>query len=124
VKEKEVSLKDLAKEKFILFAYADNPKLYSDILGWCREAGFVPNLAEEASTRILAVNQVAAGLGITFLSENLAHYCGDGTAFRLLKQPRAMMQFYLAEAGDSKNPAVQELKKTMKTKCPAMFRGA
>ncbi len=116
-KQKEIALKDLAKEKFILFAYVDNPKLYSDILGWCREAGFVPSLAEEASTRILAVNQVAAGLGITFLSEHLAHYCGEGTVFRLLKQPRAMIHFYLAEAQNSANPAVQELKKQMKVKC-------
>lgn len=108
---KEVLLKDFAFEKFILFAYQDNPQFYSDILGWCQSSGFVPQLAEEAPTRILAVNQVAAGMGITFLSEHLAHYCGAGTVFRLIKKPRALMRFYMVEVGSGKNPVVQELKK-------------
>jgi DNA-binding transcriptional LysR family regulator len=114
VMRKEIALKDLAAEKFILFAYEDNPRLYSDILAWCKEAGFVPHLVEEASTRILAVNQVAAGLGITFLSEHLAHYCAVGTVFRLLKQPRAVMRFYLIEPAHPVNPAVQNVKKLLK----------
>jgi len=111
--KKEIMLKDLAMENFILFSYAGNPKLYSDILGWCRESGFVPNLAAEAGTRIMAVNQVAAGMGVTFLSEHLAHYCGAGTIFRLLKKPRAMMQFYLIENSETQSPVRQELKKLL-----------
>jgi LysR family transcriptional regulator, benzoate and cis,cis-muconate-responsive activator of ben and cat genes len=115
--EREVSLKHLARERFILFAYEDNPKLYSDILSWCRGAGFVPQLTDEASTRILAVNQVAAGLGVTFLSEHLSHYCGEGTVFRMLK-PTVKMQFYLVESENLSNPAVQELKMLVKGKNP------
>ena len=44
--KKEISLAQLAREKFILFPYAANPKLYSDILDSCRQAGFVPEVVE------------------------------------------------------------------------------
>jgi LysR family transcriptional regulator, benzoate and cis,cis-muconate-responsive activator of ben and cat genes len=111
VKRKEIRLAHLADENFILFPYKDNPKLYTDILHWCREEGFVPKQSEEAASRILAVSQVAAGLGVTFLSEHLAHYCGKGTVFRLLKNRQARMHFYLIETRGKTNPAVQEVKK-------------
>ncbi|NJK92853.1 MAG: LysR family transcriptional regulator [Blastochloris sp.] len=112
---RQLALKDLRAERFILFPYADNPAFYTDILGWCREAGFVPTLAEEATSRTLAVSQVAAGMGVTFLSEHLSHICGVGTVFKLLHKPRATMSFYVAERSGERNPAVLGLLELLRT---------
>jgi DNA-binding transcriptional LysR family regulator len=112
-KKKRVSLADLAKETFILFPYRDNPRLYTDILAACNTSGFTPNKIEEADTRILAVNMVAAGLGVALLSEHLAHYCGQGTIFRRLQAPHPRIQFYLIEPDSSPAPAVQGLRRLL-----------
>jgi DNA-binding transcriptional LysR family regulator len=114
VNKKEISLSALKKEKFILFLYQDNPSLYSDIMTSCQKAGFAPQVIEEAPSRILAVNMVAAGLGVTFLSENLSYYCNKGALFKPLKNPRPSMQYHLIEPEKGNNPCVKELKKIVK----------
>jgi len=110
---REIAFASLAWEKFILFPYGSNPKLYSDLLAHCRQAGFAPQIVEESASWILAVNLVAAGVGLCFLSEPLRHYCAEGTVFRLLKEPRSRIEFYLAEAEPGDNPCVGELKKLL-----------
>jgi len=110
---KEIALSKLAREKFILFPYQDNPSLYSDIMSSCQKAGFAPQVIEEAQSRVLAVNMVAAGLGVTFLSENLSYYCNKGAIFKPLKNPRPSMQYHLIEPEKGNNPCVKELKKIL-----------
>jgi DNA-binding transcriptional LysR family regulator len=112
--KRPLSLAALAEEPFILFPYRDNPRLYTDILAACSQSGFTPRNIVEADTRILAVNMVAAGLGIALLSEHLAHYCGKGTVFKSLKPPRPRIQFYLIEPESGSLPAVRELKRHLK----------
>jgi DNA-binding transcriptional LysR family regulator len=107
---REVRLSALADEGFILFPYAANPKLHADLMAACRDAGFTPRVVEEADTRILAVNLVAAGLGISFLGVHLAHLCGSGTVFRPLKRPRPSMQFHLIEPARQAHPVLGEMK--------------
>ncbi len=110
---KQIALSKLSREKFILFPYQDNPSLYSDIMSSCKVAGFAPQVVEEAQSRILAVNMVAAGLGVTFLSENLSYYCNKGAIFKPLKNPRPSMQYHLIEPEKDNNPCVKELKKIL-----------
>ncbi|MDD5261101.1 MAG: LysR family transcriptional regulator [Methylacidiphilales bacterium] len=110
---KEIALARLAREKFILFPYAANPKLYSEILSSCARAGFEPGVVEEASSWILAVNMVAAGVGISFLSRRLSRYCGVGTVFRPLKKPRPYIHFYLVEPAQGASPVLKELKRIL-----------
>lgn len=112
--KKEIRLSTLSQENFILFPYQDNPSLYSDILSSCQKAGFAPQIMEEAQSRILAVNMVAAGLGVTFLSENLAYYCNNGAVFKPLRSPKPSMGYHLIEPDQSSNPCVKELKKILK----------
>jgi DNA-binding transcriptional LysR family regulator len=108
---KQLALSDLRSERFVLFPYRANPALYTELLGCCREAGFSPREIVEADTRILAVNMVAAGLGVSFLSEHLAHYCGEGTVFRRLKRPAPLMHYYLIEPKGRVHPVLPELKR-------------
>jgi DNA-binding transcriptional LysR family regulator len=110
VKRREVPLKLLAEEGFILFPYAANPRLHLDLMSACREAGFAPRVVEEADTRILAVNLVAAGVGISFLGVHLAHVCGSGTVFKPLRAPRPVMHFHLIEQRAHAHPVVGKIK--------------
>jgi len=112
---REVALRMLAGEAFILFPYAANPRLHTDLMAACRSEGFAPRVVEEAGTRILAVNLVAAGLGVSFLGVHLAHLCGAGTVFRRLKAPRPVMQFHLVEPADFPHPALEVMKRFLKS---------
>jgi DNA-binding transcriptional LysR family regulator len=110
---REVALKDLAGEGFILFPYTANPRLHADLVAACRAAGFTPRVVEEAGTLILAVNLVAAGLGVSFLGAHSAHVCGVGTVFRRLKAPRPMMRFHLIEPAAHPHPVLGEVKRLL-----------
>ena len=111
---REVALKDLSGDGFILFPYEANPRLHADLMAACRSAGFTPRVVEEADTRILAVSLVAAGLGVSFLGAHLAHVCGVGTVFRPIKGPRPEMRFHLIEPLAQPHPAVLEMKRLLR----------
>ncbi len=107
--QQQVSLKHLSAESFILFPYADNPRLYTDILLACQQSGFTPRHIEESDSRILAVNMVVAGLGVALLSEKLSHYCTEGAVFRPLRQPRPEIHFYLIQRAGQGNQLTEKL---------------
>lgn len=113
VKRKQISLKSLKEETFILFPYADNPQLYADILMACQQSGFIPRYIEESDSRILAVNMVVAGLGVALLSEKLSHYCTEGAVFRPLNQPRPEIHFYLIQPSGQRSPLMNQLQQWM-----------
>jgi len=108
-KSKTVALAKLSNESFILFPYKDNPQLFSDILGACREAGFTPRQVEEVDSRMLAVNLVMAGQGITLLSEKLAPFCPGGVVFRPLVRPAPLIHYYTISPKNNPHPLVDRL---------------
>lgn len=111
--QKTVSLKRLKNETFILFPYADNPQLHTDIMLACQQSGFTPRHIVESDSRIMAVNMVVSGMGIALLSEKLAHYCTEGAVFRPLQQPRPEIHFYLIQSEGKNLPLLKQLCKWM-----------
>lgn len=105
-KTKTIALAKLSEEPFILFPYKDNPQLFSDILRACREAGFTPREVEEVDSRMLAVNLVMAGQGITLLSEKLSPFCPDGVVFRPLKRPAPFIHYYMIRPKVNPHPLI------------------
>jgi len=113
VRQKQVSLGSIKQETFILFPYADNPRLYTDILIACQHSGFTPRHIEESDSRVLAVNMVVSGLGVALLSEKLAHYCREGAVFRPLVKPRPEIHFYLIQPSGQHHSLIQKLQQWM-----------
>ena len=111
--KRQISLKSIRDETFILFPYRGNPRLYTDILLACQQSGFTPRHIEESDSRILAVNMVVSGLGVALLSEKLAHYCREGSVFRPLTQPRPEIRFYLIQPRGQQHPVIRQLQKWM-----------
>lgn len=107
-RQRQISLGRLREETFILFPYADNPQLYTDILIACQQSGFTPRQIEESDSRIVAVNRVVAGLGIALLSEKLSHYCTRGTVFLPLSRPRPEIHFFLIQPKRSQSRLLKQ----------------
>jgi DNA-binding transcriptional LysR family regulator len=59
------TLRQLKGEPFVFFARELGPYFYDEVMGYCRKAGFVPVVAEEARQWSSVVSLVAAGMGVS-----------------------------------------------------------
>lgn len=81
-----LSLSDFATASFILYRRQAGPGLFDAIIGACRQAGFSPNIVQEAPQIVSTLNLVAAGLGISIVPASLANMAIPGIVFRTLKK--------------------------------------
>jgi DNA-binding transcriptional LysR family regulator len=66
-KRRRISLAELAEDDFVLYSEASGPSVYGRIVGYCRDAGFVPRIVQEGVDVQTIVSLVAAGLGVSLL---------------------------------------------------------
>jgi DNA-binding transcriptional LysR family regulator len=87
----------LAKEPFVLRASGAHSGYYEQIYQCCAQAGFFPQIAQEAKEAATILGLVAAGLGVTILPASLSAIAVSGVAWRELKsQSQATSQVLLA----------------------------
>jgi len=64
---RRVSVRDLAREPFVLFPPDLAPGLHRQVMTICREAGFAPEVVEESRELYTSVSLVEAGIGVSIL---------------------------------------------------------
>lgn len=62
----------LAHEPFVMFPRSNGTALYDEVTRACREAGFEPQIAQQAPQLSSVVNLVAAGLGVAIVPAAIA----------------------------------------------------
>jgi DNA-binding transcriptional LysR family regulator len=62
-----VTVRDLAREPFVLFPQELAPGLHRQVMTLCRDAGFVPEVVEESRELYTSVSLVEAGIGVSIL---------------------------------------------------------
>lgn len=70
-KRSSIMLEDLATEPFVLGTAQDWEHYYSYLFPLCRQAGFVPNVVQEAFNSAGILGLVACGVGVTVLTESV-----------------------------------------------------
>ena len=85
-KEAQVSLQSLASEAFVIFPRTLAPGLYDQIISLCQQAGFSPNVMQEAIQMQTIVSLVAAELGIAIVPGSLQNLQRTGVVYRALKE--------------------------------------
>ncbi|MEL6136376.1 MAG: LysR family transcriptional regulator [Cyanobacteria bacterium J06628_6] len=107
----QISIKQLAKESFILFPREVGPNLYASILRLCAEAGFVPRVAQEVTPQPTMIGMVAAGMGIALVSASLQQIGRTGVVYRELVEPAPTLELAIAwkaaAPGPSQRPVLQ-----------------
>ena len=68
---KEVDLRDLEAESFILYPRAVRPGLADAVVAACERAGFAPHIAQYAPQLSSTINLVAASLGISIVPQSM-----------------------------------------------------
>ncbi|MBN8928190.1 MAG: hypothetical protein BGO51_26830 [Rhodospirillales bacterium 69-11] len=83
---RRVALAALAGEPFLLVRAAAGPSFRTRLLGFCREAGFAPVVAQEAGEWSTVAGLVSAGLGVALAPASVARINLPGMVHRPLVQ--------------------------------------
>jgi DNA-binding transcriptional LysR family regulator len=92
----EVVLEDLADERFVLFPRWMRPALYDVLTGMFREAGYVPNVVQEAQTKQTMVGLAAAGVGVVIVNASVSRLRRPGLVYKEIAQSDAKVATALA----------------------------
>jgi DNA-binding transcriptional LysR family regulator len=82
---KQLRLSDLAREKFILLTRVGSPFHYDWLMRLCHEAGFHPDIVQEAEFAQTAVELVAAGYGVSLFPATAQSRARDDVVFTVLR---------------------------------------
>jgi DNA-binding transcriptional LysR family regulator len=84
---KNVRLRDLAHEPFILF-HQPSPSSYgSYLVRVCQDAGFTPRMVQRVGEVQTAISLVSAGIGITLVPSLVQNFQREGVVFKTLTNP-------------------------------------
>jgi DNA-binding transcriptional LysR family regulator len=103
---RRLALASLAREPFILFPRQSGVGLYDQIVGFCRDAGFVPRVAQEAILMPTIVSLVATGMGVALVPASLRHMQRTGVVYRPLSETSPLIEMGLAWREGDEEPAV------------------
>ena len=96
-------LADLADEPFVLWPMAEGRGFHLRVVRLCAEAGFAPNVVQEAHGMHAVLSLVAVGAGVSVVPESMAGFRADRVAYRRMKAAGAAFELCFATAGP--NPA-------------------
>ncbi|MDX2242588.1 MAG: LysR family transcriptional regulator [Leptolyngbyaceae cyanobacterium bins.302] len=88
----QVSVKSLAQEAFILFPRIVAPGLHDQILSVCLQAGFNPQIAQEAIQMQTIVSLVAAEMGVAIVPLSLQNLQRQGVVYKPLQELTPMVE--------------------------------
>jgi DNA-binding transcriptional LysR family regulator len=103
----QIPIVALAPYPLMIHPRAEGPVLYDGFLQICEAAGFQPQIAQESISLQTRVCFVAAGLGITFVSERLQFLVGPNVVCRPLADCPIRLQFAAAWRKNSTSPTLR-----------------
>ncbi|NJL55010.1 LysR family transcriptional regulator [bacterium] len=106
----------LANESFIIHPRHEGPILYDGFIQICQAVGFHPKIVKESISLQTRICLVAAGLGITFVPENLQFLVGSEVVCKALQDCPICLKFAAAWRQNSISPTLREFLKIMREK--------
>jgi DNA-binding transcriptional LysR family regulator len=109
-----LSLKKLARERFVLVSRESSPSLFGKILALCSGAGFSPQIVATAAVWSSVALLVEAGEGVAILPSNLEHGASKNLTFCPLTNPGAAIGLVIAWAAQREGPVLQAFLKLVR----------
>jgi DNA-binding transcriptional LysR family regulator len=110
----EVPVQELEHEGWILFPRLLSPGLHDYLLGICRKAGFTPRVVQEARVGHTIVGLVAAGLGITLITESLKHWGRSDVVYKPLQAATVWLPMSIGWRKDERAQTVHSFLKIVR----------
>jgi DNA-binding transcriptional LysR family regulator len=92
----KIQVSDLVDEEFIMPLHQVQSGLAEQIYILCSQAGFVPNVAQEAIFMVTILGMVAGGMGISILPSSVQSLQRDGVVYRPILEQTTMTQLTAA----------------------------
>lgn len=107
-KRPEIDLAEVAGEPFVHFPREVAPTLYDQVIGICRDVGFMPLVAQEASEWLTIVGLVEAGLGVSLVPSSFRRLGWGDVQYRPLKKVRTLTSVALCYKAKSLSPPAEQ----------------
>jgi DNA-binding transcriptional LysR family regulator len=108
LKYEQIPLSAFASERLIIHPRVEGPVIYDGLIEICQQFGFQPKIVQESISMQTRVCLVAAGIGITFVSESLQSLVGMNVVCRVLADCPIKLRFAAAWRQDYTSPTLQE----------------
>lgn len=106
-----ISLDKLAHDPFVLFERQQSPLFHSRIISMCEAAGFVPQVAQQATQIHTVVGLVGAGMGVAIVPEVAKNLGLPNVTFAQIANAPAGVDMCLAWRKNHPSPAIQSFTK-------------
>ena len=94
--QSDLSLAELADEAFVLWPMAEGCGFHLQVIRLCAEAGFVPQVTQEAHGMHAVLSLVAVGAGVAIVPESMKQFRPDQIAYCPIAEPEADFALRLA----------------------------
>lgn len=113
-KKRQLTLMDLADEPWIMFPARQGPGLHARIMASCVQAGFTPNIRQEAIQMETIVNLVGCGIGVALVPSSLASPASKNVSFSVISGPGTPVGYARAMAYGASSPVLAAFIKTVR----------
>lgn len=106
--QSHVSLASLVNEAFVLFPRKLAAGLYDLIISLCQQAGFSPNVAQEAIQMQTIVSLVAAEMGVAIVPASLQNLQRTGVVYKIIAEQTPKVAIAMIWRSNETSPTVQK----------------
>ncbi len=106
-RQQRIPLQEIIDEPFILFPSEQGLGFYHQILGLCLDAGFVPEVVQEAAEMQTIVSLVATGIGLSLVPDSLRHLQRTGVVYRDLVEASPLLEVRIVWRNDDSSPVLR-----------------
>lgn len=107
LKYDKIPLTQFAGESFLILPRHESPVLYDQFVQFCQKLGFQPNIVKEVLDLQTRICLIAAGVGISFVSEGLQAALGANVICKPLEYCPIKQKLAVAWRQDATTPAIQ-----------------
>ena len=113
-RQRQLTLRKLAYEPFVLLNRSSAALLHDWILGQCREAGFEAQVVKLAESPLSVLELVSSGFGVSLLPDLFQRFAVD-TVFRPLPPATPKLHLALAWRSDNQSSLLQAMLEIMRS---------
>lgn len=113
-RQKQLSIQSLANEPLIFYPRSLAPILFANFIKHCEQAGFTPNIVQEAELAQTRLGLVAAGAGISFVLSDMQNLSAKGVVYRPFVEDFLRLKLALAWRQSESSPVFYECLKVLK----------
>ena len=107
----KLKVSDLADEPFILWPMVEGRSFHLQAIKLCTDAGFVPNIAQEAYSMHAVLSLVAIGLGVSIVPGSMSSFRNEEIIYKKIQSKEANFNLHMATRG--KTPLIDTFLKSL-----------